>query len=146
MRIESIDVDSGVSLAARISYSELKGLRGKAGPNALADNSGVRYLQENGWRGTDLYEITRSLQLSGKNNKIMLLSLLKRGSLLELISLMDKGLIIEGLRFMSQEKILRLMMMLPGPAITPAVTMRLLLRMRPRLRPRLRIGTVRRRR
>jgi hypothetical protein len=113
MRIESIDVDSGVSLAAQISYSELKGVNGKIAPDALADNSGVRFLQDNGWRSSDLYEITRALQLSGKENKILLLQLLKRSALLELIGLMDKGLIIDGLRFLSQEKLLRMMMLLP---------------------------------
>lgn len=113
MRVDAIGVESAVQLAAQISYAELKGINGNVAPDALGDNSGVRYLRENNYRGVDLYEVTKALQLSGKNNKILLLQLLERGSLLEIISLLDKALIINGLRFMSKEKLLRLMMILP---------------------------------
>lgn len=113
MRIEGIEQPSVLQLAAQVSYVDVKKLNGKVRQNAISDNTGSRFLYENNFRGLDLYEITKMLQLSGKNNKILLLRLLQRGDLLDVIRLMDKGLIINGLRLFSKEKLLRLMMMLP---------------------------------
>lgn len=113
MRIEGIEQPSVLQLAAQVSYVDVKKLNGDVRQNAISDNTGMRFLYENNFRGLDLYEITKALQLSGKNNKILVLRMLQRGDLLDVIRLMDKGLIINGLRLFSKEKLLRLMMLLP---------------------------------
>jgi hypothetical protein len=111
MRIEGIECEVAVALAAQTSYIEQMGLQGKVGTNSIDDNTGTRFLREKNWRGVDMYEVLRNLQIS--KNKILILKLLQRADLLRILLLLHKDQLINGLRFFSKEKLLRLLMMLP---------------------------------
>jgi hypothetical protein len=106
-----IDADIAVALATRMTYIEMLGLNGYVNPSSLKDNSGVRALQENQWRDLDLYEIMRFAEL-GKN-KILLLQMLKRSSLIRILFLLEKDKLLNGLRFFSKEKLLSITTSLP---------------------------------
>lgn len=111
MRIEGIEYNVASAMANQASYIELMGLEGKVTTSSIDNNKGVRYLQENNWRGLDLYEVTKQLQIA--QNKLMILKLLKREELFQILRLLDKDKLINGLRFFSKERLLRLMMLLP---------------------------------
>ncbi len=111
MRIEGIEYNVASAMANQTSYIELMGLEGKVSASSIDNNKGTRYLRENNWRGLDLYEVARHLQIS--QNKVMILRLLKRAELLQILQLLDKQKLINGLNFFSKERLLRLMMLLP---------------------------------
>ncbi|MBX2859743.1 MAG: hypothetical protein KTR14_00790 [Vampirovibrio sp.] len=112
MRIEGIESELLVHLAAQnTTYIDEMGLNGKVQPSSLEDNSGTRKLDENRWRGLDLYEVVKGLQVS--DNKLMILSALKRSDWIQILHLLDKDQLLNGLRFFSKEKLLRLMTLLP---------------------------------
>lgn len=111
MRIEGIEYNVASAMANQASYIELMGLEGKVSTSSIDNNKGSRYLQENNWRGLDLYEVTKHLQIA--QNKLMILKLLKRHELFQILMLLDKDKLINGLRFFSKERLMRLMMLLP---------------------------------
>ncbi|MGE0199734.1 MAG: hypothetical protein AB7P76_02060 [Candidatus Melainabacteria bacterium] len=116
MRIDAVD-GMGQSLlmqlASQLSYVELIGLQGKVHSSSIRKNDGSRFLLENKFRGVDLYEVMRLLNLSNRGNRIMLLHLLKRMDILTILRLLSKRQLIYALRFLNKGTLIRLMMTLP---------------------------------
>ncbi|MDX2085240.1 MAG: hypothetical protein SFZ03_07625 [Candidatus Melainabacteria bacterium] len=115
MRVEGIDESMATSLMGRLTYIEEMGLQQKVHPSSLRDNSGTRKIQENSYRGLDLYEVVKALNL--KSNKLMVIRLMRRADWMALLFLLEKDQLIAGLRFFSKEKLLRLMTLLPKPLL-----------------------------
>lgn len=114
MRVEAIDFTMANAMASQIHYLDLKKLTPRISSSSLNKNdTGVRLLEENHYRGIDLYEVIQALHLNRADTRFMILNLLKRSDLMEILYLLDKGMLINGLRFFDKRKLLALMMRLP---------------------------------
>jgi hypothetical protein len=106
-----IDGDLAVKLASQLSYIDMLGLNGVVLNRSIRNNTGARFLEENGNRTLDLDEIVRLLEVS--QNKYLIIMLLPRSAMLELLTLLEKDQLLMGLMLFPKEKLLQLMTYLP---------------------------------
>ncbi len=114
MRVEALDINAlAMNQADMLTYLELKGLGQKIHVSSLQKNKGSRFLRDNQFRGIDIYEVIKMLNLNRTDSRLMVLSLLKRSDLIHILYLLDKQKLINGLRFFDKLMLLKLMTRLP---------------------------------
>lgn len=112
MRIEG---DVAAYLAAQTSYTDLTGLTGRVNRKTLKKDTGLRKLEEDGWRSQDLHDILELLDVS--SNKFLLLRMLPRMDLFDILYMLDKEQLLFGLMYLPREQLVQMMMHLPKELI-----------------------------
>lgn len=114
MRVEGIDVNAtAIQNADILTYLELKGLGHKVHASSIQKNKGSRFLRDNHFRGIDIYEVVKMLNLGRTDSRLMILSMLRRSDLIRILYLLDKQKLLNGLRFFDKLQLMKLMTRLP---------------------------------